>query len=234
MSLRDDSPPDPMLVLRTFGRIAVSDAVTIVVLSVLYSVASLSIVTIGPALLALMDTFYASVTHTGTGGGAPDSVTGRASHFVSSIWTYFRAGLAYTVVILGSGVAMYVYLRLALYGDSIVSLLGGVLGLYAVVVVLVLLFRAADIVVREDESDRPGFVGGLRLAWHSMGANVPYSAIHAVTAIVLTLVPILVLTPLAVVFVLPGLLALLELLAYEELHGAGAKTIRFAYLDLQE
>jgi len=234
MSLRDDGPPDPMLVLRSFGRIAISDALTIVVLSVLYSMASLSIITIGPALLALMDAFYASVSHTGTGGGAPDSVAGRASHFVGSIWTHLRYGIPYTVVILAALFGGYVYIRLALFGESVQSLIASVVGLYAVVIVLVLLFRAADIVVREDESDRPGFIRGLRLAWSSLGSNVPYSIIQVVVAIALAVVPIFALSPLVLVFALPGLLALLELLAYEELSGAGAKAIRFAYLDPQE
>lgn len=234
MSLRDEGPPDPMLVLRAFGRIALSDAVTIVLLSLLYSIASLSIVTIGPALLALMDTFYASVTHTGTGGGAPDTAAGRASHFVESIWTYLWPGLPYTAAVIFTVIWTYFYMQFAIWGGTIPLMLIGVVGLYVVVIGIVLLFRAANIVVREDAEDRPGFFGGLRLAWRSLTSNVAYAAIHAVTAIVLTIVPILVLTPLAVVVVLPGLLALLELLNYEELSGAGAKTIRYAYLDIQE
>lgn len=233
MSLRKEGPPDPMLVLRTFGRIAISDAVTIVLLSVLYSIASLSIITIGPALLALMDAFHASITHTGTGGGAPDSAIGRASHFVESIWTYIWSGLPYTVAIIAMGVWMYFYLRFVI-GDSVPLMLIGVLGLYVIVAGIVLLFRAADIVVREDAENRPGFFQGLRLAWRSLASNVPYAAMHAIIAIVVTVVPLLVLSPIVLVVALPGLLALLELLNYEELDGAGAKTIRFAYLDPQE
>jgi hypothetical protein len=231
MSLRDDESVDPILVLRTFGRIAISDAVTIFVLSVLYFVASMSIVTIGPALLALMDAFYSSVSHTGTGGGAPASTRGRASRFVSSIWTYLWAGLPYTVAVLVAAYALYTYSVLALTGGTAQTLVFGVVGMYSVVLVFVLLFRAADIVVRADEDKRPGFFSAIRKAWGSLGSNVAFAATHVVTAIAVTIAS-LVFVITAVCF-LPGLLALLELLNYEELDGAGAKAIRFAYLDPQ-
>lgn len=231
MSLRDDESVDPMLVLRTFGRIAISDAVTIFVLSILYFVASMSIVTIGPALLALMDAFYSSVSHTGTGGGAPASTRGRASQFVSSIWTYLWAGLPYTVAVLVAVYALYTYSVLALTGGTAQTLVFGVVGMYSVILVFVLLFRAADIVVRADEDERPGFFSAIRKAWGSLGSNVAFAATHLVTAIVVTIASLVFIIT-AICF-LPGLLALLELLYYEELDGAGAKAIRFAYLDPQ-
>lgn len=232
MSLRDEGePPDPILVLKTFGRIAISDIVTIFVLSILYSIASMSIVTIGPAFLALMDAFYSSVSHTGTGGGAPASTRGRASQFVSSIWTYLRTGLPYTVAILIVLYAFITYALLAISGGSIQATLFGIVGIYVSVLGFLLLFRAADIVVRADDSERPGFFGGLRLAWKSFGSNIPFAATHIVTAIAVTSIAIPLVATL--VCVLPGLLALLELLNYEELDGAGAKAIRYAYLDPQ-
>jgi len=232
MSLRDeDEPPDPILVLKTYGRIAISDAVTIFVLSLLYFVASLSIVTIGPALLALMDAFYSSVSHTGTGGGAPASTRGRASQFVSSIWTYLWAGLPYTVAVIVAVYSLYTYSVLALSGGTTQALIFGVVGMYTVVLVFVLLFRAADIVVRADENERPGFFSALRKAWGSLGSNVAFAATHIVTAIAVTIASLIFIVT-AICF-LPGLLALLELLNYEELDGAGAKAIRYAYLDPQ-
>jgi len=231
MSLRDDESVDPVLVLRTFGRIAISDAVTIFVLSILYFLASMSIITIGPALLALMDAFYSSVSHTGTGGGAPASARGRASQFVSSIWTYLRAGLPYTVAILVAVYALYTYTALAFSGGTTRALVFGVVGMYAVILVFVLLFRAADIVVRADENERPGFFTAMRKAWGSLGSNVAFAATHVVTAIAVTIASLIFIVT-AFCF-LPGLLALLELLNYEELDGAGAKTIRYAYLDPQ-
>lgn len=231
MSLRDDESVDPMLVLRTFGRITISDAVTIFVLSILYFVASMSIVTIGPALLALMDAFYSSVSHTGTGGGAPTSTRGRASHFVSSIWTYLRTGLPYTVAVIIAVYSLISYSWLVFTGGSIPSIVFGVLGIYVSILGLVLLFRAADIVVRADDEERPRFFSALRLAWRSLWSNVALAGVHIVTATVVTLV-MMVFVATAVCF-LPGLLALLELLNYEELDGAGAKAIRFAYLDPQ-
>lgn len=231
MSLRDDESVDPVLVLRTYARIAISDFVTIFVLSVLYVVASMSIITIGPALLALMDAFYSSVSHTGTGGGAPASTRGRASQFVSSIWTYLRTGLPYTAAVILTVYALITYSLLAFDGGSVRAIVFGVLGIYVSVLGLVLLFRAADIVVRADDEERPRFFSALRKAWNSLWSNVAMAGIHIVTATVVTILTmIFIVTALCL---LPGLLALLELLHYEELDGAGAKAIRFAYLDPQ-
>lgn len=233
MSLRDEGPPDPILVLRTFGRIALSDFVTIVVLSIFYSFAAMSIVPIGPALLAMMDTFHASVTHTGTGGKAPTTTVARVSHFMSAIWTYLKTGLPYTVVVLLAGFSLYQYGQLVFVGRSTQSMLAAVVGIYAVVVALVIVLRGADLVVRLDAEDRPGFVGAMRRAWGSLTSNLAFAAIHVVTAIVLV-VGLLAITPLSIILFMPSMLVLLELLHYEELDGAGAKAIRFAYLDPQE
>lgn len=233
MSLRDEGPPDPSLVLKTYPRILLSEFVTVVLLSVLTTLAALSIVPIGAALLSMLDTFHASVSHTGTGGGdVPTTAAGRASYFMSNIWTYLRAGLPYTVAVVVLGLWLYLYISLALGGSSLQTLVVGVVGMYGVVIALVLLIRSGEFVVRADAAERPGFLRAIRQAWGSLTGNLAFGAIHIVVAVVVTL-GLLVITPVSVVFLLPGMLVLLELLVYEELDGAGAKAIRYAYLDPQ-
>ena len=229
MSAETSAKQDPTTALRTFVRVALNEIISVVVLSVLFVIACLSLVTIGAAMISLVDTIYTSVTFTGTGGGIPPRTADRANYFVKQIWEYLWTGLLYTVVLILAAANLYGFFRLAFLGGNVASLLVGVAGLYLTTVILVVLFRAANIIVHADEDDRPGAIGGLRLAWSSMTDNVGYEALHVVVAATIVLVARSI--PVAMIVVLPGLLALLEVLMYEELEGIGAEAILFAYTD---
>lgn len=232
MSTESSASQNPTRAVSTFLRVSLSEIVSVVVLSLLYTLAALSILPIGAGLLSLIDTFYNSVTFTGTGGGVPPRTSDRATHFVSSIWEYLRAGIPYTLFLILAVVGLFVYFEMAVFGGSTSSLAIGIAGIYATVLVLVLLFRAANIVVHASEDDRPGFVSAISQSWSSIMGNLAYSSMHIVVAA--TIVLLCRVFPVAIVVFLPGLLAMLEILMYEELDGIGAKTILYAYRDPQE
>lgn len=233
MSVESPAEGNPMAALSTYLRILWREIVSIVALSVLFSLATLSVVPMGAAMIALVDAFYTSVTFTGTGGGIPPRTIDRANYFMQQIWTYMRTGLVYTVVLLLSAVGLVLYPQLALFGGSVFWLLFGIVGVYATVLILVLSFRAGNLVVHAEErdDDRPGFRAAMGSAWSQLRDSPAYLAAHLVTATTIAIVCRAF--PLSLVFVLPGLLGLLEVVMYEELDGVGAKAIRYAYEDPQ-
>lgn len=232
MSTESGAEQNPIAAISTFGRVVWREALSVVVLSVLFAVASLSIVTIGPAAIAAVDALYSSVTFTGTGGGVPPKTAARANHFVASIWTYLRPGLLYTPLFMLAGLGLYGYYRLVQFGQGVTSLVIGIVGFYATALALVVLFRGANVLVHAPEDDRPSAIGSLRQAWSSLTDLPGYAAVHLVIAA--TIAFLCRTFPILLVVLFPGLLALLEVIMYEELSGVGARAIRFAYEDPQE
>ena len=233
MSVESPAEGNPAAALSTYFRILWREVVSIVVLSVLFSLATLSVLPMGAAMIALVDTFYTSVTFTGTGGGIPPRTIDRANYFMQRIWTYMRTGLVYTVMLLLSAVGLVLYPQFALRGNSVFQFLFGITGIYATVLVLVLLFRAGNLVVHAEDrdDDRPGFRSAVGTAWSELRASPGYLAAHVVAAATVTVVCMAF--PVSLAVVLPGMLALLEVVMYEELDGVGAKAIRYAYEDPQ-
>jgi hypothetical protein len=236
MSTRPTGPPSPATALKAYGKILFSEIVSVVVLSVLFVFALFPVVTIGAALVSLIDTFYSSVAYTGTGGGLPRQASSRASNFVASIWDYLRVGLAFGVVFVVIVTGILTYFFAALAGSSTVVLFVGVFGVYAVVAVLVVLLRAANLIVHaenDDDTERPGFVAAVRQAYGTVTEHIAYEAVHVVAATAIVLFALLI--PFGVgAFLFPGMITLLEVVFYEELDGVGAETLLYALADPQE
>ena len=238
MSTRPTGPASPATALKAYGKILFSEIVSVVALSVLFVFALFPVVTIGAALISLIDTFYSSVAYTGTGGGLPRQTSSRASNFVASIWDYLRVGLAFGVVFVVIVTGILTYFFAALAGSSTVVLLVGVFGVYAVVAVLVVLLRAANIIVHaenddDDDTERPGFVPAVRQAYGTVTDHIAYEAVHVVAATAIVLFALLI--PFGVgAFLFPGMITLLEVVFYEELDGVGAETLLYALADPQE
>jgi hypothetical protein len=205
-----------------FGRIAYSDLLTLAIVSVLATLASLPLVTVGAAILALVETVTAVAT--GEGRGGPTKERQRVRLFVESFRANLRRGLPYSVALLGTVLTAGYYV-LGASGGSGLFLIGALLGLYAVVIVLAWLLRAASVTVRSttdvsfvDAVHEGGYLG-LEYPW--------YTALQLVTVgmILLFAFPF----PPAYVLVVPGLLALLEVVAFEETAGRGAMSLVRAY-----
>ncbi|MDG5819016.1 hypothetical protein [Natronococcus sp. A-GB7] len=205
-----------------FGRIAYSDLLTLAIVSVLATIASLPLVTVGAAIVALVDTVTAVVT--GEGRGGPTKERQRIRLFLESFRANLRRGLPYSAVLLGTIVVAGYYVLGAAEGSGL-FLIGALLGLYAIVIVLAWLLRTASVAVRS--SDEPAFLDAAREGAY-IGLEYPwYTALQLVTVggILLVAFPF----PPAYALVVPGLLALLEVVTFEETAGRGAMSLVRAY-----
>jgi uncharacterized membrane protein YesL len=208
--------------IAAFGRIAYSDLLTLAIVSVLATLASLPLATIGAALLALVETV--TVVVTGEGRGGPTKERQRIRFFVESFRANLRRGLPYSLVLLGTVLTAGYYV-LGASGGSGLFLVGALLGLYAVVIVLAWLLRTASVTIRSTtdvsfvDAAREGAYLGLEYPW--------YTALQLITVgtILLFAFPF----PPAYVLLVPGLLALLEVVAFEETAGRGAMSLVRAY-----
>lgn len=205
-----------------FSRIAYSDLLTLAIASVLATIVSLPLVSIGAAILALVETV--TVVVTGEGRGGPTTERQRIRLFFESFRENLRRGLPYSVALLGTVVAAGYY-ALGSTGGSGLFLIGALLGLYAIVIVLAWLLRIASVAIRS--SDEPSFLEAAREGAY-IGLEYPwYTALQLVTVGVILLIAFPF--PPAYVLLVPGLLALLEVVAFEETAGRGAMSLVRAY-----
>lgn len=213
----------PGLVLRAVARVTYGDLVTVVATSVAFVLASLPVVTLGAALLALVDTWTAVVTRRDT--GAPPSERGRLRLFASSYRRHLRAGVPYSVLFVAVVGLTAVYAAFGVTQQSGVFVIAAIVGAYAVVLVTVWSLRAASVQTREDPAV------GVRVAFERAGLTL---VDRPAFAIVLSTVAAVVLVggvALRITFPLlvPGVLAVLEVVAFEEHLGDGAATVRATY-----
>lgn len=208
--------------IAAFGRIAYSDLMTLVIVSVLATILSLPLITIGAALLALVETITTVVT--GEGRGGPTKERQRVRCFLESFRANLRYGVPYSIVLAGTLVTAGYYALGSTSGSGL-FLIGALLGLYVIVITLAWLLRTASIAIRASNSvsfidaAREGAYLGLEYPW--------YTALQLVTVGGILL--IVFLFPPAYVLLVPGLLALLEVITFEETAGRGAMSLVRAY-----
>lgn len=213
----------PGMVLRGVARAVYSDLVTVVTTSLAFVVVSLPLVTVGAALLALVDTWTTIITQRDT--GAPVTERGRLSFFGRSVVSHFRAGIPYSVVLLTVTALTTLYALVGLQQQSGVFVLAAGVGVYVVIGVTMWCLRAASIHVRTDPSP------SLRDAFEQAGLMLldrPYFAVLIATlaAVVVILATLL---RVAVPLLVPTTLAIVEVVSFEELAGEGAATVRATY-----
>jgi len=207
-----------------FARVAYSDLVTILTLSVLTALSAVPVVTFGPALIALVDTITAVVL--GEGRGGPTTERARVRLYLTSLREHFRAGVPFSIILAGTVGATLAYVDIATATLSAGFLVGALLGLYAIVIGLVWTLRAASVIVRSD-GDRPGTLAALIEGGRIGLLDPTYTALHVIVAATLMMAASWLV--IAVPLVLFGLLAVLEVVAFEELTGDGAIRIIHAY-----
>ncbi|WP_458208758.1 DUF624 domain-containing protein [Haladaptatus sp. NG-SE-30] len=215
--------PDIRASAAAFSRVLYTDLLTVVVVSVLFTISSLPLVTIGASIIALCEVITAVVT--GEGRGGPTTERKRISLFVESFVANLRTGLPYSVILLLVLLVTTSYARLAVSLRSGVFLLGGLLGLYVAAIVPLWLLRAASITVRSP--DTPGFWSALREGAYVALERPSYSVLQILTGAILMLV--CATFPIAIFLLLPGTLGVLEVVSFEELTGNGAGSIDRAY-----
>ncbi|MFC6974428.1 DUF624 domain-containing protein [Halomicroarcula sp. GCM10025709] len=213
---------DPTGTLAAFGRVAYSDLTSVVVLSLVFSVAALPIVTVGPAILALVAAQTAGVTGEAAGGKITER--DRLSRFKTTFVDQFRLGFVLGLPLLAVAVSTGWYASLAIANQSGTLLIGTIVGLYATVVTLVGVFRAASLVVRT------GATVPKQALWDSgllLVETPSFTVLHVLFAALLLLLCSGL--GVAVVVLLPGLLGVLEVVTYEETTGDGALRVVRAY-----
>ena len=213
----------PGTVVTTVGRVVYTDLLTVVVTSLLFVVVSLPVVSLGAALLALVETWTVVVTRRDS--GAPPSERGRARLFIAAFRRHLVAGLPYSFVLSTVVGLTALYYAVGIMRGSSPFLLATLVGLYAVVIATVWSLRAASFRVRAD----PPL--GVRRAVGRTGRTFvdhPYFSVLVAAAIGGVL---LVATAVRVVIalVLPGALAIIEIVAFEEIAGDGAAAVRSTY-----
>lgn len=213
----------PGTTLRAVARVVYGDLVTVVATSLLFVLAALPLVTLGGALLALVATWTEVVTRRDT--GAPPSERGRGALFLDALWRNVRAGVPYSVLLVAVAGLTGVYYAVGVTRGSGLFLLAALVGLYAAVGALAWCLRAASFRVR---TDRPL---GAREAFHLAGrtfldepafavlVGVGFAVALSVGAVVRVLLPLVV----------PGVLVVVEVVAFEELAGDGAGAVRATY-----
>ncbi|WP_143085753.1 hypothetical protein [Halogranum rubrum] len=216
---------DPLATLAAFGRVAYSELVTIVILSVLFTLVSLPVVTVGSALLALVRVLTDSVTGEVTGN--PISERARAAAFLTATRQNVKRGLPLSGLLVVVGVVTTIYLSAASATRDAAFLLGSLAGLYALIIAVVWTLRAATLVVRAPEEQKPSTWGALRNAAYHLIETPSFTVLHLVCAAVVCLLCVAV--QIGVVLLLPGLLALLEVTTFEETTGEGALRLVRAY-----
>ncbi|GAA0217948.1 hypothetical protein [Halobaculum roseum] len=213
---------DPAGALAAFGRAAYSDLTSVVALSLLFSVAAIPVVTLGPAIIAIVAATHEGVTERTAGGRTTERE--RIGVFVRTFRSAFRRGALLTALPVAVAAVTVWYAGTAIASRSGPLLIGSLLGVYAFVATFAVAFRAATLLTREGA---PSTRHALWDAARHLLAAPAFSALHVlfVGLVILICVGLGVAVPL----LLPGLLAVLEVVAYEETAGGGAIRVVKAY-----
>jgi hypothetical protein len=212
---------DPTAAFAAFGRVAYGDAVSVVLLSLCFVLVSLPVITLGPAALALVDVVTGVVADETR--GAKTTERERLRRFAEGVRANVVPGAALSVLLVGAVAAEAAYLSLALSTGRGLFLVGAAVGMYVLLLAVVLSLRAGSFLARGAPSLR---AAGRDAALH-LAETPSFTVLYAFVVGVLVLVCAAV--GVAVPLLLPGLLAVLEVVAFEEQSGVGAETVVRAY-----
>lgn len=213
-----ESWPSPVATATTTLRVLYAELVTIVVTSVLATVASLAVVTLGPALLAAVEVLTTIVTRRDT--GAPPSERERAALFVDAFRRNLRAGLPFGLLLAAVGVVTGAYYAAGVARGDGGLLLLSLVGAYGLLAALALTLRVGSFRAR---SAPPPAREAVRLAGRSFASHWSYTVLYLVAlgGVLLVAGYARIVVPL----LLPGALAAFEVVAYEAVAGDGARTV---------
>ncbi|QGA84390.1 hypothetical protein [Halomicrobium sp. LC1Hm] len=211
--------PSPTTTVTTTVRVLYAEVVTVVVTSLLAALASLPLLTVGPAVLAAVEVLTTVVTRRDT--GAPPSERERARLFVRSLRRNLRTGLPFSLLILAvSGVTAFYYVvgTSQERGDL---LLLSLVGAYGVVGVLALTLRVGS--YRARTSPVPAAVDALRMAGGSLTASLSYTVLWLVA--LATLLFLASVVPLLAPVLVFGVAGVGEVVSFEAVAGDGAAAV---------
>lgn len=217
---------DPVATAAAFARTAYSEAASVLILSVVASLVSLTLVGTGPAVVALIAVFTASVDRE-IERGAKISERERLRHFRQSLRANAHRGLPLSLLIVGPLLATGWYLRLAITTGAAEFLLGAAMGAYAIVLGGVLALRAGTLIVRAPPDRTLRGSTAVRNAAFHLLETPSFSALQCLFAGVLA--GLCTALGITLVIALPGLLAVLEVVTFEERSGRGAGAVVRGY-----
>ena len=204
--------------IAAFLRIAYRELSSIVLLNVAFVLASLPLVTVGAAVIALCETVTRMLTDRPPRRATTER--DRLRLFASSFREHVVAGVPYSACVIWVAISMISYVRLAAARSDGLFFVGALFGLYVFVILIVWLFRAASVVVRHPERS-PGFRTAVFEGGHLALSAPYYSALQ-----ILSVGGLIVVTGIAggigIALLFPCLTAVVEVIAYEELTEGGA------------
>lgn len=175
------------------------------------------VITIGSGLLALVRTMQIVVL-------SSDRISerDRLKMFFSEFRAHLYTGFPYTGILLLTAFAVYSYISLLVSIPGIQAIVVGLVGLYALIIVPAWLFRIANLSTNYS-TKATGFIRSLINSIHLTIEYPLYTFIHLVSVGVLIVMCSIV--PIALFVVLPGILAVLEVLVCEEIAGEGVHPV---------
>lgn len=223
---------DELLNVRASGaalvRVLYRDLVTILLLSVAWTLAALPVITLGSATLALNETVTKVITDQSKDRILSERA--RLQEFGSLFRRYFRTGIPLSIFMAALFVSVWLHAQIyAMSGQWLFSA-STLVGIYLLVIGVTWAFRAASLIVRAPPESRPGvlqaFLDGAELA-----LEYPhYSGLQLLT--VAGLFILMSVKPIAVPLLLPGAIAAVEVVTFEELVDRGAADIRQYYAEV--
>jgi hypothetical protein len=205
---------------RGFLRLVYEEIIVISIVSMGASLLAIPVITIGPAILAAIATVTTAAEQRRSPTGPTDRE--RVRLFLDSFRRYFRVGLVFSALIAASALVTGAYAVLATTDGSSVFWFGTALGLYTTLAVVALTFRAGSVIVRAG-NDPPGPPAAIKQGIDVWLASPGYATLHLLIAGLLQVG--LILVPPAAIVLLAGSLAMLEVIAYEDLVGDGVGSL---------
>jgi len=212
-------------VCRGIIQVSYKDALTLAWSSLLTILGSILLLTIGASIIALIEMWIETISSESE--GEPISERDRLTMFIFEWRNNLFVGLPYSALLLVIAGGGYLYLLIGVTSANLFALLWALLSLYLIVIVLVWVFRAASIRMRTQSQSRSGFRETMERAAYSLVEEPAFTVLYLVWGgLIISLTQIF---PPAFVLLGPGLLAVTETVAFEELFGDGAGKIRAGY-----
>jgi uncharacterized membrane protein YesL len=209
-------------------RILYRDIVTVLVLSLAWTLGSVPVVTLGPATLALCETMTRVVTDRSEDRLVNERDRLRA--FGAAFRRYVLRGVPLSALLVALFLSVWFHGRIYTVSGEWLFSVSTLVGLYFLVVGIAWTMRAASLLVRAPSGNQPGlaraFLDGAELALE----HPHYTVLQLLTvgaALVLAS-----LQPVALLVLLPGTVAVVEVVAFEEIVNNAAADIRQYYADV--
>lgn len=179
------------------------EIVSIASLSVSFWLASVPLLTLGSALIALFDTVDSIPDMTETDRSRPRS-------FFSSVRRYFWIGIPLSVTLIATWMITGLYFWISITNRSLFFAIGGICGLYISLGVVFVSFRVSNVIATTGSGLRVAVVESIE----SIQKNYSFAVLHLF--LMTTLLFLSVVLPGALLVVFPGFLTVLEILMYRE------------------